>query len=130
MPMPVTCCMLHLFGSHFGQNGSTLKIGAPPSSSACAGCACECSPRLKRTTTRDTSPNTLAALRIAAILHVPGLGRDLRTRVRVFLPCKGRKANGDRVERGVGLRTGAFEVVHHRAKHERFAGPRGDITGQ
>src|SRR5580765_3033054 len=67
--MPVTCCMPHLFGSHFGQNGSTLKMGAPPSSTACAGLACECSPRLERTTTRDTSPNTLAALRIAATLQ-------------------------------------------------------------
>src|SRR5262245_11381028 len=130
MPMPVTCCMLLLFGSHFGQNGSTLNTGAPPSSSACAGCACECNPRLERTTTRETSPNALAALRIAAILQVPGLGEDLQTRVRVFLPCKGRKANGDRVERRVGLRTGAFEVVHDRAEHERLAVAGGDITGQ
>src|SRR5688572_522430 len=27
--MPVTCCMLHRLGSGFGQNGSTLKSGAP-----------------------------------------------------------------------------------------------------
>ena len=44
--MPVTCCMLQRFGSGFGQNGSTLKIGAPFSSTACPGaCACTRSPQ-------------------------------------------------------------------------------------
>src|SRR5262245_18640845 len=37
--MPVTCCMLHLLGSGFGQNGSTLNIGAPfPSTLGARGC--------------------------------------------------------------------------------------------
>src|SRR6185369_13509672 len=119
--MPVTCCMPHLFGSHFGQNGSTLKMGAPPSSTACAGFACECSPRLERTTTRDTSPHTLAALRIA---------ETLQTRVSVFLPCKRRKTDGDFVERRVGLRAGAFEVVHDRRESQRLTVASGDIARQ
>ena len=71
--MPVTCCMPHLFGSHLGQNGSTLKMGAPPSSRAWAGLACECSPRLERTTTRLVSPTKLATLRIT-----PSTKRDWR----------------------------------------------------
>src|SRR5262245_6078955 len=121
MPMPVTCCMPHLFGSHFGQKGSTLKIGAPPSSTDCAGFACECSPRLERTTTRDTSPNTLAALRIAA---------TLQRRVSVFLPCKRCKTDGDCVERRVGLRAGPLEVVHDRRERQRLAVASGDVARQ
>src|SRR5882672_7120175 len=32
--------MLHLFGNGLGQKGSTLKTGAPFSSTACTGCFC------------------------------------------------------------------------------------------
>src|SRR2546422_395213 len=134
IPMPVTCCMPHLFGSHLGQNGSTLKMGAPPSSSACAGRACECSPRLKRTTTTATSPRTLAALRIGdlqtggSVFESPHPNKaDLKVRLygprdayanveaglQACLPRKRRKTNRDGVERGIGLRPGALEVVDH-----------------
>ena len=39
-PMPVTCCMPHLFGSDFGQNGSTRYCGAPFLSTTCPATTC------------------------------------------------------------------------------------------
>src|SRR4029079_11525447 len=58
--MPVTCCILHRFGNGFGQNGSTLYIGAPLASRACI---CRCCERAAETMARSTMQhNTNAAV--------------------------------------------------------------------
>src|SRR5262245_40257472 len=57
--MPVTCCILHRLGKGFGQNGSTLYIGAPLASRACI---CRCCERATETMARTTTQhNTNAA---------------------------------------------------------------------
>src|SRR4029079_19382694 len=57
--MPVTCCILHRLGKGFGQNGSTLYIGAPLASRACICRCCETATEtMARTAAQD---NTNAA---------------------------------------------------------------------
>src|SRR6266581_5411214 len=95
-------------------------MGAPPSSRAWAGLACECSPRLERTMTRLVSPTKLATLRItpstkrglASLTRLALLSPSRATGASVFLAGKGRKTNRDGVERRIGLGAGPLEVVH------------------
>src|SRR5256885_5754853 len=107
-------------------------MGAPPSSIAWPCLACECSPRLERTTTRDRSPRKIAALRIGDLQTGGGVvespqadkaeGRgERRGGGQARLPGKRRQANRDGVQRGIGLRPGALEVVDHRDKGDRLA---------
>src|SRR5438045_2198006 len=103
-------------------------MGAPPSSMAWAGLACECSPRPERTTTRLVSPTTLATLRITPSTK-RGLGSLTRlallppsraTGASVFLAGKGRKTNRDGIQRRIGLGAGPLEVVDHGDEGERL----------